>query len=322
MKLWKIGVLTIVIALSACLLGGCGSQSSAEVDDSAAQEDEMMNQISDAGEPEETLSMEPFTVLVMGLDSRDGTVEDGPSDSRSDTMMLVHVDPSTYEIGILSIPRDTYAVIDDAGNKINEAHYLYGPEATIDQVEQLTGIRADYYMSTTFVGFEDFIDGLGGVDAYVPIDMDLKDIVNGDKVWLTAGDQHLNGSEALVLARVRKAYENDGDVNRQTNSREMVESLIRKVASDPDQLQACADVLYDTCDTNMDRKAFDGYVKLFSENADSISFVDGTTPYDGGLDESIDMWVVWRDEDTSHACADAINNHTDPQEIVALPERW
>ena len=282
----------------------------------------MSDQVSDAVEPEYELSMDPFYVLVMGLDSRDGTVEDGASKSRSDTMMLVRVDPNTREIGLLSIPRDTYAWVDNTDNKINEAYYIDGPEAAIDQVELLTGVRADYYMTTTFVGFTDFIDGIGGVDAYVPIDMDFKNIITGDREYLTAGDQHLTGGQALVLARVRKAYSWDGDTHRQTNSRGMVQTIIRNAASNPDQVAAWSDILYKDCETNLDRQAFDGYVQLFCEHADEITFVDGTTPYANGMDDAIGLWVVYRDEETSHACAEAVNNHEDPKAIVPLPETY
>ena len=322
MRTWKLVVIMAVAALAACLFCGCASANNSTPESDVDEVAQMSDQVSDEVEPEYMLSMDPFYVLVMGLDTGDGTVEDGASKSRSDTMMLVRVDPNTREIGLLSVPRDTYAWINDTDNKINEAYYIDGPEAAIDQVELLTGVRADYYMTTTFVGFTDLIDGLGGVDAYVPIDMDFKNIVTGDQEYLTAGDQHLTGGQALVLARVRKAYSWDGDTHRQTNSRGMVENIIRMVASNPDMATQYADLLYKDCETNLDRQAFDGYVQLFCENADQINFVDGTTPYENGMDESIDMWVVYRDEDTSHACAEAVNNHEDPQAIVPLPDTY
>lgn len=322
MKIWKLAAIAAVVAFAAFMCWGCQSETSEPEPQEVMEVQDVPNADAAEAESESQLNTDPFYILVMGLDSRDGTVEDGESKSRSDTMMLMRVDPVNYEIGILSIPRDTYAWIDDTDNKINEAYYLDGPEAAIDQVELLTGIRADYYMSTTFVGFTELIDGLGGVDAYVPIDMDLKNIVTGDHVYLTAGDQHLNGGEALVLARVRKAYSWDGDTHRQTNSRGMVENIIRMVANNPDMAQQYADLLYEKCDTNLDRAQFDALVQWFCENPDAIDFVDGTTPYDNGMDDAIGLWIVYRDEETSHACAEAVNNHEDPQAIVPLPTTY
>lgn len=317
MKHGKWAALVAALALTACVLSGCQSSSTGEV----ASEDlpDMTDQVNDSAEPEFILDTDPFYVLVMGLDTREGTVEEGAVKSRSDTMMLVRVDPNTYEIGLLSIPRDTYAWVGDKDNRINEAYYLSGPEGAIEQVELLTGIKADYYLSTTFVGFNELVDGLGGVDANVPIDMSLKDVVHGGTIDLYAGEQHLDGASALVLARVRKAYSWDGDTYRQTNSRSMVETMIRGVAGNPDAAVTSADLLFSKCDTNMDREQFDGLVQLFCEHADEISFVDGTTPYANGMDDAIGLWVVWRDEETSHACAEAVDKHEDPQAIVPLP---
>lgn len=315
MKSWKTFLAAMLAAMVVFALAGCQNKQPQE--ESPEPEEQV---VQDTAEPE--VSTDPFYVLVMGLDSRDGTVESGASKSRSDTMMLVRVDPTTYQIGILSIPRDTYAWVGDTDNKINEAYYLDGPEAAIDQVELLTGVRADYYMSTTFVGFEDLVNALDGVDAYVPIDMSLQDIVGGGDVYLSAGEQHLDGAEALVLARVRKTYVWEGESNRQTNSRAMVENMIKKVAENPDSAKAYADALYKACDTDMPRTDFDAYVKMFCDNAGSIDFVDGTTPYANGMDDAIGLWIVYRDEDTSHACAQAVNEHSNPQEIVPLPAAY
>lgn len=328
-KSWKVLAVAVFAAALAFALAGCqgGSDSAGE---SAAPEQsqpaDMTDQVQDIAEPAEPefqVSTDPFYVLVMGVDSREGTVEKDPGGQpRSDTMMLVKVDPSTYQIGILSIPRDTYAWVGDKDNKINEGFHLGGPEGAVEQVELLTGVHADYYLYTTFVGFEDLVNSLGGVDAYVPIDMSLRDIVGGDDISLAAGEQHLDGAQALVLARVRKTYSWDGDTHRQTNSRAMVENLIQKVASDPDSATAAADALYEDCETDMDRQSFDAWVQLFCDHADKISFVDGTTPYANGMDDSIGLWIVYRDEDTSRACANAVDAHENPQDIVPLPDTY
>mgnify|MGYP000066695619 FL=1 len=140
--------------------------------------------------------------------------------------------------------------------KINELYRQGGMEAAVEGVESLTGVHVQYYLDMGFVGFEKFVDQIGGVTANVPIDMHLKDIVNGGTIELNAGAQELDGPEALVLARVRKLYAVDIEACRQIQDRQLVEAGIKQVAADPANAAAHLDALLGNAETNWPRTSW------------------------------------------------------------------
>lgn len=305
-------LLSSVLAVFVLCLAGC-QQKQEEVP--APSDNEMV--VSD--------NTGPFYTLLVGNDSRTGTIEitkeayaDGTG--RSDVMMLVHVDPATHKIGLVSIPRDTMAEIDGTVYKINEAYRQGGMDAAVEQAELLTGVSIDYYCDLGFVSFEKFIDDIGGVTANVPIPMSLADIVDGDKISLEAGTQDLDGAEALVLSRTRKLYAVDMEAARQIQNRQMVQSIITAAAADPGKAEFYVDALMANADTNFDRDALVKLVSDFANNADAITFVSGTGPYDGDfMDEYGGTWLAYRDTDTWAKVIDAVEAGEDPTGIVALP---
>ncbi len=156
-------------------------------------------------------------VLVMGLDYRDWE-DEGPS--RTDTLLLLTMDPSTQTAGVLSIPRDLWVNIPgfDYG-KINTAYFLGeaydtpggGPALTIDTVENLLDIEINYYAQIDFAAFEGFINEIGGVDVEVPYDMSVDPLGPGNTVYLTQGLNTLDGPTALAYARNRDTIGGDFD---------------------------------------------------------------------------------------------------------------
>ena len=157
------------------------------------------------------------TILVMGLDYRDW---EGEGPSRTDTMMLLTMDPVTRTAGMLSIPRDLWVNIPgfDYG-KINTAYFLGelynldggGPGLAIKTVEDLLGIDINYYAQIDFSAFENFIDQIGGIDVEVPYELTVDPIGPGNTVTLPAGPNHLNGPTALAYARNRDTIGSDFD---------------------------------------------------------------------------------------------------------------
>ena len=152
-------------------------------------------------------SSEPFYTLLIGSDSRKGTAlytgkktDHAQVDQHADVMTLVRVDPETYTITLVSIPRDT--VFQGTSLKINDSLLGGDPEEVVASVERLTGVAIEYYMLTTFTSFEALIDALGGVTVDVPKNVTVPDPMTAENVSLKAGrSQSLDGSEALVLAR-------------------------------------------------------------------------------------------------------------------------
>ena len=169
---------------------------------------------------------EPFYMLLIGSDAREGSDEDG---QRSDTNILVRVDPTNCVVTMLSIPRDTKVEIDGYGtNKFNAAYNFGGAASTIREAGQLCGVDISHYAEVKFGDLIALVDVIGGVEVDVPERIDDPD---AGPVVIEAGPQILNGEAALTFARSR-AYA-DGDFTRTSNQRLLIEALVKKVISMP-----------------------------------------------------------------------------------------
>jgi LCP family protein required for cell wall assembly len=160
----------------------------------------------------------PMVLLVVGSDSRAlnqpgdkaqfGTTQDAGG-QRSDVIMLVRVVPASHQVKILSIPRDTLVPIAGTGgrNKINAA-FDKGPEQLIETIQQDFGIPINHYLLINFDGFRSIVNALGGINLDFPYP--ARDSLSGLNIT-RAGCQHLNGDQALAVARSRHyEYFKDG----------------------------------------------------------------------------------------------------------------
>jgi LCP family protein required for cell wall assembly len=157
------------------------------------------------------------TVLLMGLDYRDWTEGDGPP--RTDSMMLVTVDPVAHTAGMLSIPRDLWVEIPGFEHgRINTAYFLGetyqlpggGPELAMKTVENLIGVPVDFYAVIDFTAFESMIDEIGGVEVLVKEEIKICPIGRPCKK-LSPQSLRLSGPDALAYARARKTGGGDFD---------------------------------------------------------------------------------------------------------------
>ena len=160
---------------------------------------------------------ERVTVLIMGLDYRDWAKHSGAS--RTDTMMLLTMDPITKTAGMLSVPRDLWVPIPGFGHgKINTAHVLGeannlpggGPGLAVKTVERVIGVPIHYYAIVDFQAFIRFIDELGGVKLDIPYEIEV-DLLNGDNKVIKPGVHTLPGDYALAYARNRTTGHGDFD---------------------------------------------------------------------------------------------------------------
>ncbi|MBO4352448.1 MAG: LCP family protein [Eggerthellaceae bacterium] len=164
---------------------------------------------------------EPFTVLLLGSDARS---DDPDMGARTDTNIIVRIDPLTNTITMMSIPRDTLIQLPGVGNaKFNAAYFYGGPSGTIEAATNLTGIPIDHYAEINFEGLVDLIDAIGGIDVYVDERIDDPD---AGPYIIEEGEQHLDGELALEFSRSR-AYA-DGDYTRQRNQRKVIDAIIHK----------------------------------------------------------------------------------------------
>jgi LCP family protein required for cell wall assembly len=161
---------------------------------------------------------ERITILLMGLDYRDWLTGDGPP--RTDSMMLITIDPVTHTAGMLSIPRDLWVEIPGfEHNRVNTAYFLGesyklpggGPALAMKTVENFIGVPIQYYAVIDFHAFEEMIDEIGGIDVYVSETIKISPIGKESHLLFGGKGTHLNGPDALAYARVRKSEGGDFD---------------------------------------------------------------------------------------------------------------
>lgn len=162
----------------------------------------------------------PFSVLLLGVDERAG------DRGRSDTMIVMTVNPILESIKMVSIPRDTRTEIVGHGttDKINHAYAFGGVEMAIDSVENFLDIPIDYYAKVNMEGFKDIVDAVGGVTVV----SDLAFSYEGYN--FAEGTINLNGEEALAYSRMRK-QDPQGDFGRQKRQRQIIQAVINEGAS-------------------------------------------------------------------------------------------
>lgn len=176
------------------------------------------------------------TVLILGLDYGDWEI--GRSDPRTDTMMLLTIDPLTKTAGMLSIPRDMWVNVPDFGyNRINTAYSLGenwklpggGPGLAIKTVEEFLGIPIQYYAQIDFLTFERIIDEIGGVRVTPSQTVVIEPLGNNvNPVTLESGETYaLPGNLALAYARAR--HTKDGDVDRAKRQQDVIFGIRERV---------------------------------------------------------------------------------------------
>jgi len=163
---------------------------------------------------------EPFAVLMLGVDEREG------DKGRSDTIIALAVNPEKNSIKMLSIPRDTRTEIVGRGtqDKINHAYAFGGVEMSMDTVEKFLDIPIEYYIKVNMEGFQEIVDSVGGIT------VNNEFAFSQDNYQFAEGTLNLNGEEALAYVRMRK-QDPTGDFGRQKRQRQVIQGVISKGAS-------------------------------------------------------------------------------------------
>jgi len=186
--------------------------------------------------------------LIVGSDTREGLSREeikrlkvGGTDvaagKRSDTMLLIHISKKRDKAAIISIPRDSYALIPEHNNsqgklipaaysKINSAYNWGGAPLLIETLESMSDLRIDHYVEVNFVGFVRMVDALGGVEICTKKD------INDPKSHLTlpAGTHVLDGVDSLKFVRTR-VFDGLGDLGRMKRQQEFASAMLRKATS-------------------------------------------------------------------------------------------
>jgi LCP family protein required for cell wall assembly len=149
---------------------------------------------------------------------------------RSDTLMVVHISENRKHVYLVSIPRDTYAMLYDATGsptspqKINAAFSFYGPNGTISTVEHLTDVRMRHLAIIDWAGFKDLSRAVGGVPVYIP--QSFYD--PSQKVQWQAGRQKLEGTMALKYVRTRYGLQR-GDFDRIARQQNFLRAMMKEM---------------------------------------------------------------------------------------------
>lgn len=180
---------------------------------------------------------ERVNILLLGIDRRPGEA----FVSRTDSMMVISINPATDSAAILSIPRDLYVQIPGYGqDRINTAlvygardgDYLDGAALAMQTVSSNLGVPINHFVMVDFGAFVRIIDLLEGVDVQVPYDINdplYPDMDYGyDPLFIPAGLQHFDGQTALKYARTRHA---DSDFNRAYRQQQVLFALRSKALS-------------------------------------------------------------------------------------------
>jgi LCP family protein required for cell wall assembly len=153
-----------------------------------------------------------LNIMVVGADA------EYKQQNRADTLMVVSLDLTTKQVGVLSIPRDTRVIIPEDGkhHKINAAYARGGLELTKQVIEEQFGIPIDNYLQVDYQGFIQVVDALGGVEVKVEEDLFYRDQAADLEINLAAGQQILTGSQSLNYVRYRGGLTGDiGRIKRQ-----------------------------------------------------------------------------------------------------------
>ncbi|MBE4907213.1 LytR family transcriptional regulator [Bacillus luteolus] len=162
---------------------------------------------------------DPISFLLMGVDEREG------DRGRSDSLIVITVNPNSQSLKMVSIPRDTRTEIIGKGfeDKINHAFAFGGIEMVLTTVEHFLDIPIDYFIKVNMESFKDIVDVLGGVTVNNPFAFESDGIAFGE------GEIVLDGEQALSFARMR--YDDPrGDFGRQDRQKQIIGSIMDKGA--------------------------------------------------------------------------------------------
>ena len=188
-----------------------------------------------------------YNILICGTDG-DGT--------RTDTIIIAHLDANNHTVALLSIPRDTPVATGNGGlMKINSVYAgggADGMQRLAARLNSLLGFPVDGYVLVDLEAFKKTVDLVGGVDFDVPQDMNYEDASQNLYIHLQKGMQHLNGEQAMGLVRFRKGYASQ-DIQRTQVQQQFLKALAKQClsVSSLTKLKEFADIFAEYVTTNL-----------------------------------------------------------------------
>lgn len=237
---------------------------------------------------------EPFTVLVMGVDSEDDGLKANQA-FNGDTLMMITFNPNTLTATMFSVPRDLYVPIACNNNryaKINSSA-AYGSTCVINTIQKLTGIDIDYYLKMNFKGVVDLVEALGGVTVDVEepdfrfnagvdcggkvCEQDSLRRFGKNMIYIDPGIQTLNGEQALAYARCRHLYAMS-DIARNQHQQDLITAMAQKLREvrELSDFERILDAVSNNIETNMTPEQILSFYNigkdmLLNSNSNSLS---------------------------------------------------
>ena len=263
--------------------------------------------------PNADITSKPFIIFLSGIDTRGKTLV---KRSLSDVNMLIVVNPETKTILLVSIPRDSFVTLHGYGrkDKLTHAGSLGGLELSKSTVEDLMGVKADYYARVNFQAVINLVNTVGGVDVEEDPEITKRFSCWTDRgCWIEPGVNHLDGRCALAFARERYQY-SKGDMQRNINQQKVLKALFSKMTSSPYiiiQYKSLLDAVDGTFETDMPIEDISALVQFQLNDMSAWTFesanVTGGTgrevTYSGG---STPLSVVYPSQKTINEAKDAI----------------
>ncbi|WP_223701290.1 LCP family protein [Sutcliffiella deserti] len=227
---------------------------------------------------------EPISIALFGIED----YSSGGANGRTDTIIILTLNPNDKTIKMLSIPRDSYVEIAGHGtyDKINHAFAFGGADMAINTIENLLDIPIDYYSTINFEAFVQIVDELGGVTVDVPFNFSETVAGTGERVYFAEGIDTLTGDEALAYVRMRR-YDPRGDLGRIDRQKQVISAAVdaaspQKLLLEMDDiLSHIGDNVTTSLKTNNMISLLRTYSGVNSSNIESVSLAGTDTRIDG-----------------------------------------
>lgn len=288
---WIVGILAVILLGIGVYLFTIYSSFSSALNDIHEPMDREKSELRD--EEVALSNQEPFSVLLLGVDERED------DRGRSDTMVVMTVNPQEKSSKMVSIPRDTYSEIVGRGtlDKLNHAYAFGGIEMSLASIENLLDIPIDYVLQVNMEGFKDIVDAVGGVDVNNAMAFDE----------FEAGSIHLNGDDALSFVRMRK-QDPRGDFGRQDRQKQVLQGIMAEGASVNSLLNYgdIFDALGKNIRTNM---SFDEMMDVQKNYRDAVGTVDQIIVEDGRGETINGIWYYIMDDAELSEIQNTLKSH-------------
>ncbi len=255
------------------------------------------------------LLTEPFSILLMGIDSEKEGINN--QTGNGDALILMTVNPNTLTATMVSVPRDSYVkqacFKDNVENKITHASWG-GTNCMIETIENFLDIDIDYYVKINFRGVVQLVDALGGIVVDIPKTVCTDNSRRQGEVCVEKGLRNINGEQALVFARNRYDFAN-GDLDRAAHQQMVIEGIINstKNIKSINDVTDILDVISNNIDTNLTANQILSSYNLFKKvllNAQGNNLInvqklclngEGQMIYDEGMGMVLWNYILYPD---------------------------